>query len=223
MIGERASTGLAARRARGGCIVLCAAALFGCPRAPAPPVSGASDPAHERESALVIAAPPPVEPIEFFERSCANCHGPYGTFYGEEFARGLDDAELKKVVLDMVIGPARASLDDASLGALVAFHRQLADAEQGPFVALTRAGEDEIGGEVSPGARVTVLVDGRTLEARVDGHTWSARLVDSPERSLIIRASFPERGATTELDVSTGAWSHGEPRAGPGARRGGGA
>lgn len=211
------------RWARVACTVLCAAGLCGCPEARETVADDGQGSGVDTSAALVLAAAPPVEPIAFFERACANCHGPYGTFYGEGFARDLDDAALQRVVREMVVGPSRASLDDASLGALVAFHRQLADARGGPFVVVTRSAGGEVAGEVSPGARVEVVADGRDFEAHVDEHVWSVRLDGAPERSLIIRARFSEGGATTELDVSEAAWSHGRPRAGPDAPRGGGA
>lgn len=191
-----------------GAAAACAMGLGGCPEARrSEPRRG--EPSSQPGAAAFAPSPiPPIAPITFFERACTNCHGSYGMLYGEEFAKNLDDAALVHIVREMVTGPARTGLDDASLAALVAFHRQLAAPANGPFIAITRFDGAAIAGEVSPNARVIVVADGREIEASVTEHVWRVQLETAPARSLRVRAWFPDGRGATELDAAEAAWSH---------------
>lgn len=122
---------------------------------------------------LRAAQPLAQGPISYFNTTCANCHGDYGSFYGEEFATNLDDADLRRVVQEMVEGPAQSPLGARDLAALTAYHRSLAD--RTPFVAWTGVRDGELVGEVTPGSTVTVAFDtGRVASAEVREHHWRA-------------------------------------------------
>lgn len=195
------------RVAAGLCAPLAALAA-GCDyRECAPPASA------QAGSAPTWAGAPAVPPVAFFERACANCHGPGGMFNGEGFAAMSNDAELARVVHEMVIGPARATLDDASTAALVAYHRHLRQSPRRPFVVLTRIDGGRVEGEVSGGARVVVVADGREFEATVEDHAWSVALPDPPRASLVVRARADgEPTDETELDLGRAAWTHDAPK-----------
>lgn len=191
----RAGVGVAFAAAAGAC---------GCRECADPPTPAGGAP--------VWAAAPPIAPISFFERACANCHGPYGMFYGEGFAALPDDSALTHAVREMVIGPARTTLDEASMAALVAYHRRLARPAGAPFVVITRIDGSTVEGEVSPGARVVVAADGREFEATIDGHTWVARLDAAPASTLVVRALQAEDPSrAVELDAQLAAWTHQHP------------
>ncbi len=118
-------------------------------------------------------AAPAFAPIAYYEESCSRCHGQAGTGYPPDMGQRLGDAALRKVVKDMAEGPAAAALDEAQVDAETAYHRSLAEGT--PFIWRRAApGGTELAGEVTPGATVSILIDGKTLPAAVEGHTWSA-------------------------------------------------
>jgi hypothetical protein len=157
-----------------------------------------------------FATLPSTPPLAFFEQACASCHGPFGTFYGEAFAATQNDAELTKVVREMVVGPGRSTLDPLSLEALVAFHRSLRDRPNRPFIVVTMATKERLRGEVSPGASVSIVLGGRTLPSVQDGFEWWAELPPGWERSsrMVIRAQGKDPAATSEIDLSSASFSH---------------
>ncbi len=118
------------------------------------------------------AAPRPValdfKPIAHFQAHCANCHGNYGSFYGDGFAADLSDADLQQTVKEMCAGPGQAPLKGEELAAEVAYHRSLARGT--PFVIVTKRAGGQIEGEVTDGA--TVQVGGKP--ATVEGTTFRA-------------------------------------------------
>lgn len=119
---------------------------------------------------------PPVDfkPIGYFNDRCGSCHGDYGSFWGDGFARDLDDTELRSIVKEMADGPAQAPLDDQSLAALVAYHRSLVNGA--PFLILTHHEGNTLRGEVTPGSSVVIEQENQKVSAKVDGHTWTATL-----------------------------------------------
>lgn len=186
-------------------VAIPAAVLSGCERGPAV----------ERMPsgiAFSIAEPPARPPVAYFEHACSGCHGPFGMFYGETFAAGRDDAALQKIVREMVEGPAQSTLDDRSLDALVAFHRALQHRAGGPFVALTELNEQELRGEVSPGAIVRVYFDDVPVSASADGYEW--RVAFPPAwpnvRSVRVQAEIAATAAVTEIDAAVTSFSHAE-------------
>jgi len=164
----------------------------------------------EPRGEMVLAQMPPVAPMVYFEQRCANCHGPMGMFYGEAFAKALDDAALIKVVREMVEGPSQSSLDALSLEALVAFHRALRLQPASPFVAVTAAAEGTLRGEVSPDSTVSIVVDGVVMDCAVEGTTWSVTLPSGWERAerVLVVATGVSRGARTEIDLENASFSH---------------
>lgn len=111
-------------------------------------------------------SPETLRPITYFNDKCANCHGNYGSFWGEGFAAELSDAELHEIVEEMAAGPAQAPLDEAALAVQTAYHRSLVDGR--PFIVAWREGETWRG-EVTPKAKVRA----GSAEADVKGHAWT--------------------------------------------------
>ncbi len=138
-------------------------------------------------------------PLAYFNENCARCHGEYGSFYGDKFAKNLDDAGLHAIVGEMADGPAGAPLAPAQLDAVTAWHRAFRDGK--PFVAIVKAEKTEGGwqliGEISPGA--TLQINGEKIG--VDGSNWKAT-VDSDAAKL--RACLGDE--VTELDAGAAAW-----------------
>lgn len=139
-------------------------------------------------------------PLAYFNDNCARCHGEYGSFYGEGFAKNLDDAALQSVVAAMANGPAQAPLSPADLEVVTAWHRAFRDGK--PFVAIVKSEKTEakwkLSGEISPGA--TLQING--TDVKVDGSNWTATVGAEP---LKLRACKGE--AVTELDASAAAYS----------------
>lgn len=139
---------------------------------------------------------PPIDfkPIGYFNDRCGSCHGDYGSFWGDDFVRDLDDAALRAVVKEMAEGPAQAPLEDQPLAALVAYHRSLADGA--PYLILTQHGNDQIAGEVTPGATVVIQSGNQTIPANVDQHSWSATVQEMADGWSI---TATKDGKTTRL------------------------
>ena len=139
-------------------------------------------------------------PLAYFNANCARCHGEYGAFYGEGFAKGLDDAALRNVVKEMVDGPAQAPLAPAELDAVTSWHRSMRDKK--PFVVIVKSAKTDAGwqleGEISPGA--TLQINGAAVE--VKGSNWTTIAGAGP---LKLRAQKGD--AVTELDASVGAFA----------------
>ena len=56
--------------------------------------------------------------LEYFNKNCARCHGTNGSFYGDDFGKGLDDAHLREAVDSMAKGPGGAPIDAHDLTVL---------------------------------------------------------------------------------------------------------
>lgn len=148
------------------------------------------------------AMPPGFGPIGYFENHCARCHGPYGAFYGDEFAASLDGDHLRDVVQEMVFGAAQSSLEDPEIDLLTAYHRSMAAGE--PFVVVT-TGMPELAGEVTPGATVRVQTAEGQHDAAVEGHRWRLPGV-TLDRASSITAEID--GRATRIDPRSTVGSH---------------
>lgn len=140
-------------------------------------------------------SPQTLGPITYFNDKCANCHGNYGSFWGEGFAAELSDEALREVVEEMAAGPAQAPLNEAAVEVQTAYHRSLVDGK--PFIVAWREGETWKG-EVTPEAKIR----GDSQEAEVEGHTWSL----SGEQSELV---VTKGEATTKISLDPKAQKHG--------------
>lgn len=113
-------------------------------------------------------------PLDYFDKRCASCHGPYGSFYGDSFGAGLSDAGLREVIHEMAEGPAGAPLKASELEAMTAYHRSLISKQ--PFVVVTAIRDNILTGEVSPGSRILLIDQGKRVPVYIEGHTWEAEL-----------------------------------------------
>lgn len=173
------------------------------------PVQPSEAPISARESIEPVMLSLP--PVSTFEASCANCHGPQGSFFGDEFGE-LPDAQLHDAVQDMMEGPAFLKPSDADLRAMVAYHRALAAKE--PFLCVTTlhlSGEGRptgLEGEAAPGATVSLAGAGVAPATAGETGTWQLRGIPS-SASLILVAE--KDGKTTRLDLHRSQWSHPSP------------
>ena len=109
-------------------------------------------------------------PLGYFEQSCANCHGDYGSFYGPTFGAGLTDAQMRKEVDDMATGPGNAPLKPSELDIETAWHCAFRDHK--PFVSVTAWANGHLTGDATPGATIT-LTDGKnTWPVTLDDHSF---------------------------------------------------
>lgn len=147
-------------------------------------------------------------PITYFNDKCGKCHGNYGSYWLEGVIAGLDEKKLREVVDEMAAGPAQAPLEGAALEAQVAYHRSLAD--ERPFITAYLE-KDALAGEVTPGSRVILVMDGREVPATVEEHRWQSQARDASS----IRVQ--KDGKNTELDLkdldaeSPALYSHAKP------------
>lgn len=144
---------------------------------------------------------PSIQPIAYFQENCARCHGDYGSNYGDQFARNLDDAKLSKVVDDMCAGPGNAPLSGVDLQAEIAFHRALADRK--PFICITKRDGDKFSGETMPGATLKVAKADLKSDVKVDdAGAWSATV---PSGSML---EASKDGKLTRLPIDAIPYSH---------------
>lgn len=156
-----------------------------------PATSPATQPAATQMAALTIG------PMAYFDQNCARCHGQYGSFYGSEFGKGLTDSKLHDVVRDMAEGPGNAPLADADLAAEIAYHRSMI--KRTPFIAITKSDTTELSGEVTAGATVTLTNAGKTIEAKVDEHSFTIKLDGPLATDASVAAKIADK--TTKLSI----------------------
>lgn len=72
-------------------------------------------------------------PINSFKDHCSRCHGYEGSAYGEGFG-DMEDAELKKVVKEMMIGPAQLKPEQIEIEAMYSYNKSLRDNK--PFAVI---------------------------------------------------------------------------------------
>jgi hypothetical protein len=162
---------------------------------------------------LVLAAQPPAPkplargPIALYDRACANCHGPNGSFYGPELGQGKTDAQLYKAVQDMADNQGQIELAPVEVEAITAYHRAIIKHE--PFLAVTRRTKSELKGEVTKGSLVTVTVAGKPQKVTLVGTLWSAALEGGG--AVVITAR--RKNAQVQLDPDQAAHSQGKPLA----------
>ena len=102
-------------------------------------------------------------PVRSFEKNCARCHGPQGSFYGEAFGQ-REREDLRYIIEEMMFGPAFLSPSPADVHAMTAYHRALSNGE--PFVCITKIDtlNKTIKGEVIPGNQLFIKQDGDKLK-----------------------------------------------------------
>ncbi len=160
-----------------------------------------------RERPAVAFTPVALGPVATFERVCARCHGPQGSFYGEEFAR-LIGADLRKFVLEMMEGPGLLDPSARDVEAMIAYHRALAAAE--PFLCVTQYRPRGpmaplLAGEVSPGATVKLHKGSLTIALAVSrGGKWSVPNPPAPPFTLVAKLGRKRQ----QLCFPSRQWTH---------------
>lgn len=136
-----------------------------------------------------------VGPIVQFEDACSRCHGPYGSFYGDEFAH-LPHEELKEVVWDMMVGPPGLNPIEREVDAMTEYHHALR--EKHPFATLNNAASanisdpTEVHGDVTLDTKVILQKNDSTREAMVKGNTWKVENPPSPPFRIIAKKGEKE-------------------------------
>jgi len=115
-------------------------------------------------------------PLAYFDQHCSRCHGPFGSYYGKDFAGDLSPVALRQKVREMAAGPGGAPVSGDSLAALVAFHQSLSSGQ--PFIVVTGAGGDSIFGEVSPGVPLRFTCGNRSVTPEIRGYHWALQKPD---------------------------------------------
>ncbi|MFP4581521.1 MAG: c-type cytochrome [Candidatus Sumerlaeia bacterium] len=149
-----------------------------------------------------------LSPVTTFEDACARCHGPQGSFYGEEFAK-LEKEELRPTVKEMMEGPAFLKPTKAEVDAMTAYHRALEKKE--PFICVTTKAEQEDGGlllqgECNPGAEIFAMAADSEQKQDIDlskKGKWEYLL---RAENALIRAE--RKKAASVLSVPEQQWTH---------------
>ncbi len=123
-------------------------------------------------------------PISTFEAACARCHGPQGSFYGENFASSLTPEALRQTVEEMMLGPGGLQPAPAEIDAMTAYH--LALRRKLPFAVVTNGGSLASGqaptvrGEKTPEVTIEVVNAGSARPAEGDELAWEAPAPPGP-------------------------------------------
>ncbi|MGI6454630.1 MAG: hypothetical protein ACOX5R_03295 [bacterium] len=129
-------------------------------------------------------------PVVLFEDACSRCHGPYGTFYGEEFAH-LEPDELREVVWDMMAGPGGLDPSESEVNAMTEYHKALYHKK--PYVsinnglALQQGKTTLLQGDNSPDTEIFVKKGERTYPTEVKVHTWTIQNPPQPPFTVIAK------------------------------------
>ena len=143
--------------------------------------------------------------MDYYDQSCAHCHGPQGSAYGPSLGKDLDDKGLIKVVRDMADGPAQAHLEEPDVLTETAFHRALMLGT--PYLSVTAMKGTEWSGEVMPDAKVTITLAGKTIAAKITDWNWTATLpANTNPADVTITAILANK--TTTLHPSESTYSH---------------
>ncbi len=110
-------------------------------------------------------------PVSTFEESCARCHGPQGSFFGEGFGHGSEE-ELRQSVKDMMEGPSFLTPSEADVNAMTDYMQALD--QQQPYLVVTAWDPNTmtLQGEATPQA--SIIVEGHPdHQAQADANgTW---------------------------------------------------
>ncbi len=173
-----------------------------------------------RAATTAAAAPGPFVPafaaMTYYDQSCANCHGPHGSFYGSTLGNDLTDAGLVQKCRDMAKGPGNSPLEADENLVVAAYHRSLI--RRTPFLSVTDAATSQWTGEATAGAAVTLRVNGRPVVAALDGWNWTAVVpAGTDPAAVLITATL--NGKTAELHPAAAACSDTAPLPPPEQRR----
>ncbi len=143
-------------------------------------------------------------PVESFEKNCARCHGPHGSFYGTGFG-SREHKELKKIVEEMMRGPAFLQPSEADIEAMTAYHHALSSGE--PFISITRYDSSRglLHGEaILQDNLVGKQKDGKTRTISVDStDKWQ---IKTSNEYILLKAE--NDSTVTTLDPRKNQWSH---------------
>jgi len=157
---------------------------------------------HPAPATAPSTQPLTVGPISYFEDHCARCHGSFGSGYLPESMKRHDPAALKKLIRDMAAGPAQAPLEGTDLDAQAAYHQSLL--KKSLFVAVTESTDEQISGEASPGAKLKLIVPGRTIDLPLDDFLWTISTKDlSPSELENAQLNIRRDGEEVVLPLST--------------------
>ncbi len=147
-------------------------------------------------------------PIVQFERSCARCHGPQGSFYGQEFA-DLEPQRLRQIVEKMMRGPAGLEPGAVQIDAMVGYQQALH--QNVPFLVINNAASFACGhdpvlrGEVTPDTLVQCRAAGRVIPVQVEDPAWT--LAGAPRPPFVLTAVADHRQVS--IDFPSQQWSTG--------------
>lgn len=158
---------------------------------------------------VTLVEPVEFQPFTYFAQSCARCHGPNGSHYGEAFGKELTDHELVEIIDEMAYGPGMAPLDEKELQVMTAYHRGLLDNR--PFIVVNQITEESMQGEVMPGTSLAIHLNGRQYPITVDEDHWQFEFptginTNSLTEPPILHAN--REGKVTKLNLTKMAYSH---------------
>ena len=153
--------------------------------------------------------------MDYYDTSCAHCHGPYGSFYGPTLGNDLTDDALKKKCHSMEVGPAGSPISDTQNDVVVAYHRSLI--LRMPYVSVTDTSTPQWAGEVTPAAKMILDLPTVMIPVVVTDFTWTATLPPNTNPAdVTVEAEL--KGKVTTLKLRDFAFSSTAPLPPPGQR-----
>jgi hypothetical protein len=140
-------------------------------------------------------APAGFGPIDYFENSCARCHGDYGSNYIPASLAKRNAASMTTEVAQMAAGPGRGALTPEQTALESAFH--MAMAQQKPFVCVTAQNGDTITGEATPGTHFELQSNGVTYPVKpTSDYQWTATVPNADLKTLSATVTPAKQAAT---------------------------
>ncbi|CAN5578728.1 hypothetical protein BH11ARM2_BH11ARM2_24200 [soil metagenome] len=143
--------------------------------------------------------------VSYFEDRCARCHGPQGSFFTADFAKGQDDEKLAASTKAMCDGPGGAPLKEEELKVEVAYMRAVSEGKT--FIVWT-SDKDKFDGETSA-EKLTATVDGKPVSVEVKDGAWSLPkggkvVLESGEGQKAVRLALDEANVSQSVTRNEG-------------------
>ena len=156
-------------------------------------------------SALTAPTDLRLTPVATFAAKCVRCHGPEGAKYKPSvWMRNC--ANLRKQLTTMMTRRAKLEPTPAEVEAMAAYVRSL---KGGVFVEIANGAEFAAGksaklaGEATPGARVTLVKDGKETPLTLTKGAWATE--GAPQPPFVIRAA--QGNLTAEIAFPKMQWA----------------
>lgn len=136
--------------------------------------------------------------ISLYDKACVRCHGPGGSFYGDDLGKGKTDAQLRKMVWEMCVAQGGLTVSRREVDAMTAYHRAMIQKE--PYVEVTSVSATKWSGEATPGTTLQLQSGSKLLPITLTENRWE--VVPNDTKAALIIAT--RNGKSTRLPLELG-------------------